>query len=234
MSHVTVSDVFAVAVCLVLLAAALGGMWLLLRPPLTAVRTVEGVRAIEVRLADGRVEIGEDERTDTRVDLTVRRRVGRTVPRLVMAGGTLRLDGETSEARLRLRLPPATPARVELRAGEVSLWGSAGDLELLTETATIAGRELSGRHVTARSETGDVNLHFTGAPERLAIAGGPGTVTVVLPDGRYAVEVESADPSNIPDVDVPTDPAAPHAVLVRSDGGRVRIAGAVAGGALPI
>jgi hypothetical protein len=233
-SHVTVSDVFAVAVCLVLLTAALGGMWLLLRPPLTAARTVEGVRAVEVRLADGRVEIGEDERTDARVDLTVRRRVGRTMPRLVIAGGTLRLDGETSEARLRLRLPPATPVRVELRGGEVSLWGSAGDLELLTETATIAGRELSGRHVTARSGTGDVNLHFTGAPERLAVVGDSGAVTIVLPDGGYAVEVEAPDPAMVPDVEVPTDPAAPHAVLVRSDRGRIRIAVAVSGGALPI
>lgn len=234
MPHLSAADVIAVLACVVLLAAALGGLWLLLRPPLTAVRSVEGVRAVEVRLASGRVEIGEDDRADARVDLTVRRRVGRTVPRLVVADGTLRLDGETSEARLRLRLPRVTPARVELRAGEVSLWGSAGDLELLTETATIAGRELSGGHVTARSSAGDVNLHFTAAPERLAISAGPGSVTVVLPDGRYAVEVESADPASVPRVDVPTDPTAPSAVLVRGAGGPVQIVAAVVGGALPI
>lgn len=225
-----VGNALVVVLGAVLLALAAGGLRLLRRPPLSAVRTVNGVGAVEVRLAAGRVEIGEDERTDARVDLTVRRRVGRALPRLAVADGTLRLDGETSEARLRLRLPPATPVRVELRAGEISMWGAAGDLVLVTETATIAARELSGQRVTARTATGDVSLHFTGAPARLAVTGGPGAITVVLPDGQYAVEVESADPASPARVDLDTDPAAPNRILVRSHGGPVRVGTPASGG----
>jgi hypothetical protein len=233
-TRLSTADVLVLVVGVVLLAAAVAGLRMLRRPPLTAVRTVDGVRAVEVRLAAGRVEIGEDDRADAKVDLTVRRRVGRAVPRLTVTEGTLRLEGQESEARLRLRLPRATPARVELRAGEVSLWGSAGDLELLTETATIAGRELSGARVTARSAAGDVNLHFSGAPVGLAVSGGPGAITLVLPDDRYRVEVEAADPASTARVELDSDPAAPREVLVRSDGGPVWIRTALADGALPI
>ncbi|MBL7502737.1 hypothetical protein I6A84_11655 [Frankia sp. CNm7] len=234
MPDLPVSDVLVVVAGVVLLALAAGGLGLLRRPPLSAVRVVEGVRAVEIRLAAGRVEIGEDDRADARVDLTVRRRVGRQPPRLTVADGVLRLDGRASEARLRLRLPRGTPARVELRAGEVSLWGSAGDLELLTETATIAGRELSGAEITTRSAAGDISLHFTGQPRRLAATGGPGAITVVLPDGRYAVEVESADPASPVRVDVDTDPGAPSAILVRGGGGPVRVGTPATGGTRPI
>jgi hypothetical protein len=225
-----VGNALVVVLAAVFLALAVGGLRLLRRPPMSAVRTIEGVRAVEVRLMAGRVEIGEDDRADARVDLTVRRRVGQAIPRLTVADGTLRLDGETSEARLRLRLPRATPARVELRAGEISMWGSAGDLVLVTETATIAARELSGTEVTARGSAGDISLHFTGQPRRLAVTGGPGTITIVLPDGRYAVEVESADPASPARVDVDIDPDAPSAVLVRSHGGPVRVGTPAAGG----
>lgn|GEM_PF-3099419 len=229
-----VSDVLVVVLAAVFLALAVGGLRLLRRPPLSAMRTVEGVRAVEVQLAAGRVEIGEDDRADARVDLTVRRRVGRTLPRLTVADGTLRLEGEASEARLRLRLPPATPARVELRSGEISLWGAAGDLVLVTETATIAARELSGAEVTARSAGGDISLHFTDQPRRLAVTGGRGAITVVLPDGRYAVEIEAADPASPTRVDVDTDPAAPSAILIRSHSGQVRVGTPATGGTVPI
>ncbi|MBX6390168.1 MAG: hypothetical protein IRZ08_14440 [Frankia sp.] len=218
-----VSDALVVVVAVVLLALALGGLSLLRRPPVTAARSVAGVRAVDVRLASGRVEIGEDDRADARVDLTVRRRVGRVIPRLVVADGTLRLTGEASEARLRLRLRRATPARVELRAGEVTLWGSAGDLTLLTETATIAARELTGKRVTARSAAGDINLYFTEPPERLSVSAGSGAVTLVLPDGRYRVLVEVADPGARTQVDLADDPEAAAEVLVRAERGPVLI-----------
>src|SRR5262245_60522375 len=95
------SDALVLAAGAVLLAAALGGLRVLRRPPLSATRTLAGVRAVEVRLAAGRVEIGEDDRADARLELTVRRRVGRGAPRVVLADGTLRLDGPASEARVR-------------------------------------------------------------------------------------------------------------------------------------
>lgn len=226
--------VLVAVVATVLLATALGGLTVLRLPPLSVGRVLDGVVAVEVRLFAGRIEIGEDDRGDVRVDATVRRRFGRARPRVTLVAGTLRIDGQASEARIRLRLPRATPVRAELRSGELTLWGSAGDLTLLTDTATIAGRELAGAAVTARSRTGDVSLHFVHPPRRLSVAGDDGALTLVLPDDRYAIEVETANPAAAARVDVRADPTAAATVLVRTRTGRVSIRTAAAAGPTPI
>jgi hypothetical protein len=220
--EVRVPDVVVAVIGVVLLAAAAGGITLLRLPAQELGRTVGGVAAVEVRLGAGRVEIGEYDRDDVRCDLTVRRRVGHARPTVSLAGGTvLRIDGRAGEARVRLRLPRGTRVRAEVRTGEITLWGSAGALVLVTGTGTIAGRELTGA-VAARSGAGDVNLHFTSPPRRVAASSDTGLVTVVLPDGRYAVETETGDPGAA-EVDVPHDPDAEAMIRARSRAGRVRV-----------
>jgi hypothetical protein len=224
---VRVPDVVVAVIGVVLLAAAAGGLTLLRLPAQELGRTVDGVDAVEVRLTAGRVEIGEYDRDDVRCDLTVRRRVGHARPRVTLAGTVLRIDGRAGQARVRLRLPRGTRVRAEVRTGDITLWGSAGALVLVTETGTIAGRELTGA-VTARSGAGDVNLHFTSPPRRVAASSDTGMVTVVLPAGRYAVETETGDPGAA-DVDVPHHPDAGAVVRARSRAGRVRVRPAAPG-----
>ncbi len=217
------TDVLTAVAAVVLLGTACCGLVLLRRPPQEVSRTVGGVGAIEVRLAAGRVEIAEADRADARVEMTIRRRVGRPRPVLERTGELLRVDGRTSEARVRLTLPRATRVRVEVRRGEVTLWGSDGDLVLVTDSGTIAGRELGGG-VVARSRTGDVVLHFARPPEKVAAYSDSGAVTVVLPGGPYAVDVESADPgTGAVTVGVPLDAHAERTVSVRSRSGRVQV-----------
>ncbi|WP_239330589.1 DUF4097 domain-containing protein [Frankia sp. CiP3] len=216
------TSVVVVVAAVVLVCAAAGGLTLLYRPPAEICQTVAGVGAVEVRLAAGRVEIAETGRADARLEMTVRRRVGRTRPELARNGDLLRIDGRASEARVRLTLPKATGVRAEVRRGEVTLWGSDGDLVLLTDSGTIAGRELGGGRVTARSRLGDVILHFAAAPEKVSAHSHSGSVTVVVPDGPYAVDVESADVGAV-DVSVPADPAAQRRVSAGSGSGRVRV-----------
>ncbi|WP_322748145.1 MULTISPECIES: hypothetical protein [unclassified Frankia] len=223
------TTVVVVGAAVVLLCAAAGGIALLYRPPAEIGQTVAGVGAVEVRLAAGRVEIAETDRVDARLEMTVRRRVGRTRPALARSGDVLRIDGRVSEARVRLTLPRATRVRAEVRRGDVTLWGSDGDLVLLTDSGTIAGRELGGRRVTARSRLGDVILHFSSPPDQVSAHGHSGAVTVVVPGGPYAVDVESADPGAV-DVSVPADPAATRTVSARSRSGRVRVCSPAPGG----
>ncbi|WP_131747438.1 hypothetical protein [Frankia sp. Cppng1_Ct_nod] len=216
------TSIVVVVAAIVLLCAGVGGLALLRQPPEEVCRTVDGVGAVDVRLAAGRVEIAEADRVDARLEMTVRRRVGRTRPVLTRSGDLLRIDGRTSEARVRLSLPRATRVRAEVRGGEVTLWGSDGDLVLVTDSGTIAGRELGGHGVTARSRAGDVVLHFSSPPEQVTALSDSGSVTVVVPGGPYAVEVESADAGAV-DVTAPADPEAKRAVTARSRSGRVHV-----------
>ncbi len=227
------TDVVVVVAGVVLLAAAAGGLTLLRLPDERAEQTIDGVGSVQVRLAAGRVEVGESDRADARVELTARRRLGRSRPVLTLAGGVLTVDGRAGEARVRLRLPRATPVRAEVRRGEVTLWGSDGDLVLVTESGTVAGRELRGARVHARSGSGDVSLHFAGEPRAVSATSDTGSVTVVLPGGPYAVQVETADPGAA-DVAVPAVPCAVRTVTARSRTGRVRVAGPAPDGPLRI
>ncbi|AEH10440.1 MULTISPECIES: hypothetical protein [Protofrankia] len=218
------TDVLVAVAAAVLLGAAGYGLVLPRRPPRQISQTVDGVGAVEIQLAAGRVEIAEADRADARVAMTVRRRAGRSRPALEQVGELLRIDGRTSEARVRLTLPRATRVRAEVRRGEVTLWGSDGDLVLITDTGTIAGRELGGAGVAARSRTGDVVLHFARPPGKVAAYSDSGAATAVLPGGPYAVDVESADPdADAVTLGVPVDPRAERTVSVRSRSGRVRV-----------
>lgn len=216
------SDLVVVVLGIALLAVAGSAFVLLRMPPENLEQTVDEVRAVEVRLAAGRVEIGEHRRSDTRVEIIARRRPGRARPTMTRAGDVLRLEGRNSDALIRLKLPRGTRARAEVRSGEITLWGSAGDLLLVTENGGITGRELSGARVSARSRSGDVNLHFSGPPGDLSAVSGSGMVTVVLPEGEYGVEVETGHPK-LAAVEVPSVAGSGRRVLARSTTGKVRV-----------
>lgn len=216
------SDLVVVALGVALLVVTGSALILLRMPPERLERTVDEVTSVEIRLAAGRVEIGEYDRSDVAVEILARRRPGRARPTMTRSGGVLRIDGRTSEALARLKLPRGTKARAEVRMGEITLWGSAGDLVLVTEGGGITGRELSGARVSARSRTGDVNLHFDGPPDDLSAVSEDGMVTLVLPEGEYGVEAEAGNPQSAV-VDLPSVPGAARRVLARSVAGRIRI-----------
>ncbi|WP_264762379.1 DUF4097 domain-containing protein [Frankia tisae] len=221
-------------IAVVLLTAAVGGLSLLRMPPAELVHTVDGIDAVEVMVAAGRVEVAEQDRSDVRVDLTVRRRPGRSTPAVTTtAGGVLCIDGRRSDVRVRLAVPPGTRVRAEVLTGEITLWGVRGELSLITRDGTIAGRELGAGPVAARSLGGDVNLHFSQLPDAVHAQTESGLLTVMLPDAAYAVEVETGDPSTA-DVALTPTPGATRRVVARTVAGRVRIGHTAPLGPLPI
>lgn len=220
--------ILEVGLAAVLLAIALAGLALVSRPPERATTTIGGIGAVEVALAGGRVEIGESDRADVRLELTVRRRVGRARPTVSRAGDVLRVNGVNSEARLRLTLPRGTRARAEVRLGEITLWGSDGDLVLITDSGPIAGRDLGGSRFHARSRTGDITAHFTSEPDVVTAASDTGSVTLVVPGGPYAVDAATADPAAAA-VAVGVDPTAPRRLTATSRSGGVLVAGVADG-----
>lgn len=226
-------DTAVVVVAAVLLAAAVGGLSLLRLPPAELVHTVDGIDAVEVMVAAGRVEVSERDRAGVRVALTVRRRPGRAAPRVTVAGTRLRIDGQRSEVRVRLTVPPGTRVRAEVLTGEITLWGFGGELSLVTQDGTIAGRELGAGPVAARSRGGDVTLQFAEPPGAVHAQSESGLVTVMLADADYDVQVEAGDPRGV-DLGLTPVPGAGRQVVTRTVSGRVRVGLTTPVGPLPI
>ncbi|SNQ49784.1 conserved hypothetical protein [Frankia canadensis] len=226
-------DTAVVVVAAVLLVAALGGLSLLRLPPAELVHTVDGIDAVEVMVAAGRVEAAERDRADVRVELTVRRRPGRASPRVTVADGRLRVDGRRSEVRVQLAVPPGTRLRAEVLSGEITLWGFGGELSLVTRDGTIAGRELGAGPVAARSHGGDVTLHFAAPPDAVHARSDTGLVTVMLPDAEYGVQTEAGDPRGV-DLELTPVPGAARQIVTRTVSGRVRVGLTAPLGPLPI
>jgi hypothetical protein len=179
----------------VLLGAALGGLALLRRPARRSVTVHPGVTSVRVRLGAGRVELADGDRAEARLESVWWPRPGGGGPVVTLAGGLLDVDARRCRARVQARLPRGAAVRAEVREGEITLWGSAGDLALVTGTGMIAGRELSGRRVAARSGSGDVVLVFDAPPAEAVAMSDTGDVRVVLPPADYQVDAAAADPS---------------------------------------
>ncbi|MCM3886412.1 hypothetical protein [Frankia sp. R82] len=226
-------DTLVVVIAVILLAAAIGGLSLLRLPPAELVHTADGIDAVELMVATGRIEVADRDRGDVRAELTVRRRPGRAAPTVTTVGSVLRIDGRRSEVRVRLQVPPGTRVRAELFTGEITLWGVGGELSLVTRDGTIAGRELGAGPVAARSRDGDVNLHFSRPPRDVHAQSDTGLVTVMLPDERYDVAVESGDPRGV-ELNLTAVPGAAHRVVTRTVSGRVQVGITAPLGPLPI
>lgn len=124
------------------------------------------------------------------------------------------------EADLEVSVPAGIPVRVVTNLGDIHV-SSTGVVDARADLGDVQvrGRPTS---VTASSDLGDVTLDVAAAPDDVAVTASLGDVRVVLPGGEgYAVDATTdlGDRS----VQVPSDPAAPHTVTVRSSLGNVEV-----------
>ncbi len=75
--------------------------------------------------------------------------------------------------------------------GDVSLGPVAGRVTVSTEDGAIFGAGLTAVDVEIETRSGAIELWFDTRPERLVIRSGSEPVTIKLPDGDYAVSVQS-------------------------------------------
>lgn len=111
-------------------------------------------------------------------------------------------------AAARLEFPPSAEVEVMSTAGDVSVVGFDGhlgittrdhhdvflgpvdgSLTIATELGGIFGFGLRAAEVEVASVSGEIELRFAARPKRLDIRAGGEPVTIVLPDGDYAVNV---------------------------------------------
>ena len=85
----------------------------------------------------------------------------------------------------------------------------------------MRGTGLAARQVEVPSSAGAVSLAFEVPPDRVEARTNAGSVDLVVPDQRYAVEAGSA--AGRTQVELVGDPTAPRRLLAHSNAGQVRV-----------
>jgi DUF4097 and DUF4098 domain-containing protein YvlB len=104
-------------------------------------------------------------------------------------------------------------------SGGIDLARIAGAVSAKSSSGEIKGATLSGDRCGVRSESGNIDLNFTGTPDITAEASS-GNVRVSVPAGKpYKVDV--ATRSGDRTVTVPVDGSAPHSLTLRTTSGDI-------------
>jgi DUF4097 and DUF4098 domain-containing protein YvlB len=140
-----------------------------------------------------------------------------------------------------LHVPEGTDVTLNNGSGDVALSGNlgttqastgSGDLDvsgsgtqqvrLETGSGDIGASRLAAKNVVGHTGSGSMDLEFVDPPSDLALQAGSGDVSVRVPRGAYAVDVEtgSGDTEN----SVGSDPSSQNHIVVKTGSGDVEIA----------
>ena len=134
----------------------------------------------------------------------------------VTAPAGVRVSGHSGSGAL--NLSDVSTVGVDVGSGAVTVRQASGDVNVQTGSGAVRLTGISGPAVV-NTGSGAVTVQVTG-PGNVTVRTGSGAIRVTVPSGvRYRVNA-SSDSGHV-DVNVPTDPAAEHAIDVHSGSGAV-------------
>jgi hypothetical protein len=155
---------------------------------------------------------------------------GGTAARVTDGSGDVTAEGLTGQLTL------------ESGSGDLALWSLSAGVKANTGSGDINGSGLTGPSVLAESGSGDVhltgvgspgvtvsdgsgdvNLTFTRVPGHVRITVGSGNVSVVLPKGGTAYQVNATTGSGATTVGVPRNPASAHVITITDQSGDITV-----------
>jgi DUF4097 and DUF4098 domain-containing protein YvlB len=108
-------------------------------------------------------------------------------------------------------------------SGTIEVEGVAGETSLETGSGDIRSVSLSTTALTASTSSGSVDLALQDAPNRVEVSIGSGDARLVVPEGAYALDLDS--PSGDEEVvGLTQDPAADSSIVVRTSSGNITVA----------
>ncbi|MFE4520343.1 DUF4097 family beta strand repeat-containing protein [Kitasatospora sp. NPDC056783] len=188
------------------------------------------VTALRIKSPGGLVEVVAGAEGGVQVTETIRYDGDKPSVSHKTADGLLALDAsecghglghKVCQVGYRVVVPKGLAVTVRNSGGDVNVTGLAGALDLTSDGGKVLAGGLTSKSFTAKADGGTVNAAFAEAPDRVRIESAGGSVTARLPDAAYAVD--AAADGGKQNVKVRTDPASPHKVSVRSDGGSVEV-----------
>jgi putative adhesin len=154
--------------------------------------------------------------------------------------GNVILPGQCS-VDFEIIVPPGTAVDITSTTGDVSVTGTgatvraltntgdirvsraAGSIRLTTDTGDVTAGLLNGGIVTSRSNTGDIRLSFTAAPEGINATTDIGDVRVLVPDDSTAYQVTADVDLGDQHIEVPRDAGSQRIVQLATNTGDVRM-----------
>ncbi len=191
------------------------------------------VRALRVTADSGTIEVVESQRQGVQVTERLTWRKNKPKTSHQVQDGTLALTfdcpaswglgaiGTSCDVSYRVEVPRGLRVEVGSDSGDLTLKGLSGELDARSDSGAIRAEGLAVKQAVAKTDSGDVELAFTGSPDKVTAASDSGRVEVGVPQGAYNV-VARTD-SGAKDVKVPTDPSAPRRIELTSDSGDLEV-----------
>lgn len=178
---------------------------------------------VDIDAGDVRV-VGAQVDTIT-IDRTVRGPSGHVATDAAVIDGVLEITGECPlvapcRVDLVITVPAGLVVDVHTGSGKVELLDLAGGASVEVGDGRLDAHGLGGGRLHAQIGWGDAAVTFAGPPEDVAIGAAGGDVTLMVPAGSYALDVEAFAGEQVNGV--AQDPAAAH-VRVRASSGRVYV-----------
>ncbi|MFC5179861.1 DUF4097 family beta strand repeat-containing protein [Actinomadura harenae] len=142
--------------------------------------------------------------------------------------GSISLSGHVCEVDYRITVPRALAAELRTDTGAIVVSGMTGSVTARANTGTITGtglRPVASAHISARTDTGSVRLSMASAAAEVSARANTGHIKIVVPGAqKFAVSADTNTGEK--QVNIPTDPGAPHTIKAQTDTGDVTISAA--------
>jgi DUF4097 and DUF4098 domain-containing protein YvlB len=222
---------------------------LLAHEVVTETKTVPaaGINLLDVRNADGRVEVVGGDVDEITVTAKVSHGLRPTRYRVAVEGDAVvvrsscpllstwcgvdqrivipsDLAVRASSSNGQVILEDLTgPVNASSNNGAVELTRLSGDLTLRSDNGRVDGKVLESKVVVARSANGFVRLQFAEPPTDVTATSSNGYVDVVLPDTEVAFKVVAESSNGGTDIGVRTDPSSDRTITATSANGHVEV-----------
>jgi hypothetical protein len=113
--------------------------------------------------------------------------------------------------------------RLDNSSGDITVSGLTGDLRFQDNSGGIVVNGLAGTDVIGSDSSGDITLTFTKVPERVQVRDSSGGVTLVLPPGGTAYDVNASASSGSAVVTVPRNSSSKHVITVVDQSGDITV-----------
>lgn len=147
-------------------------------------------------------------------------------PGQVVTAGVLILTSGCGDCGIAydVTVPPSLAVTVIDGAGEVTVAGVAGAVDVTASAGHVEGKDLRSPSVHVEDSAGAVNLTFAAPPDDVVAHSNAGEVTVAVPGGTYAVDASTKAGART--VDVANDASAARHLKVSSNAGAVMVTSA--------
>ncbi|MEV0386300.1 DUF4097 family beta strand repeat-containing protein [Nonomuraea sp. NPDC050643] len=191
------------------------------------------VAALRVEADAGTIEVVESQRQGIHVTERLTWRKNKPETSHQVQGDTLALTfkcpttwgfgavSTSCDVSYQVEVPKGLRVKATSDSGTLTLKDLSGELDAQTDSGTIEAGGLAGKRVAAKTDSGTIELTFTGSPDKVTTSTDSGRTSIHVPQGPYNV-VARTD-SGAKNIEAATDPSATRQIELTSDSGDLEV-----------